>query len=185
MKWIPEHVWCKKLCDPWRRGHFGIDEPFCIVSISRNTWLTHWGRVMHICVSNLTIIASDNGLSPVRRQAIIWNNARMLLIGPLGTKFSEIQIGIQTFSFKKMHLKMAKRRPFCIGLSELTCDDYWERCHSQSWEFWHMISLLGILQWVAYDKQLSYTIKLIVNKTHSQLNWIGCSFFYKCNIFFY
>ena len=33
--------------------------------------LTHWGRVTHICVSNLTIIGSDNGLSPGRRQAII------------------------------------------------------------------------------------------------------------------
>ena len=26
--------------------------------------LTHWGRVMHICVSKLTIIGSDKGLSP-------------------------------------------------------------------------------------------------------------------------
>ena len=34
--------------------------------------LTHWGRVMHICISKLTIIGSDNGLSPRRRQAIIW-----------------------------------------------------------------------------------------------------------------
>ena len=47
--------------------------------------LTHWGRVTHICVSKLTIIGSDNGLSPDRRQAIIWNNAGILLIGPLGT----------------------------------------------------------------------------------------------------
>ena len=29
----------------------------------------------HICVGNLTIIGSDNGLSPSRRQAIIWTNA--------------------------------------------------------------------------------------------------------------
>ena len=33
--------------------------------------LTHWGRVTHICVSELTIIGSDNGLSPGRHQAII------------------------------------------------------------------------------------------------------------------
>ena len=33
--------------------------------------LTHWGRATHICVGNLTIIVSDNGLSPGRRQAII------------------------------------------------------------------------------------------------------------------
>ena len=44
--------------------------------------LTHWGRVTHICVVKLTIIGSDNGLSPGRRQAIILTNAGILLIGP-------------------------------------------------------------------------------------------------------
>ena len=44
--------------------------------------ITHWGRVTHICVSKLTIIGSDNGLSPDRRQTIIWTNAGLLLIGP-------------------------------------------------------------------------------------------------------
>ena len=67
--------------------------------------LTHWGLVTHICVRKQTIIGSDNGLSPGRRQAIIWTNAGILLTGPLGTKFNEILIEIQTFSFKKMHLK--------------------------------------------------------------------------------
>ena len=76
----------------------------------------------YICVVNLTIIGSDNGLSPGRHQAIIWSNTGILLIGPLATHFSEILIGIQTFSFKKMHLKMssAKWRPFCPGVNVLT-----------------------------------------------------------------
>ena len=76
---------------------------------------------MHICVGNLTIIGSDNGLSPGRRQAIILTNAGILLIGPLGTNFSEILIGIQIFSITKMRLKMssAKLRPFCLGLNVL------------------------------------------------------------------
>ena len=62
------------------------------------------------------IIGCDNDLSPVRHQAIIWTIAGILLIGPLGTKFSEILIGIQTFSFKKFHLKTssAKWRLFCL-----------------------------------------------------------------------
>ena len=83
--------------------------------------LTHWGRVTHICVGNLTIIGWDNGLSPGWRQAIISTNAEILLIGPWGTNFSEILIQIQTFSFKKMHLKMAsaKWRPFCLSLNVL------------------------------------------------------------------
>ena len=62
--------------------------------------LTHWGRVTHICVGEQTIIGSDNGLSPGRRQAIIWTNAGILSTGPLGTNFSEILIEINTFSFK-------------------------------------------------------------------------------------
>ena len=76
----------------------------------------------HICVGNLTIIGSDNGLSPGRRQAIIRTNAGILLIGPLGTNFNENLIGIHSFSFKKMHLKMSsgKWRPFCLGLKVLT-----------------------------------------------------------------
>ena len=68
-----------------------------------------------MCINRITIFASDNGLSPGRHQAIIWTNAVILLIWPLGTNFCEILIEIQTFSFKKMHLKMssAKRQSFC------------------------------------------------------------------------
>ena len=86
--------------------------------------LTHWGRVTHICVSKVTIIGSDNGLSPGRRQAIIWTNAGILLIWTLVTNFSEILREIQAFSWKKMHLKMAsaKWRPFCLGLNVLSCN---------------------------------------------------------------
>ena len=90
-----------------------------VCNICTGWLLTHWGRVTHICVSKLTIIGSDNGLLPDWRQAIIWTNAGILLIGPLGTNFSKILIEILTFSFKKMRLKVssAKRRPFCLGLN--------------------------------------------------------------------
>ena len=83
--------------------------------------LNHWGRVTHICVGKLTNIGSDNGLSPGRRQAIIWTNAGILLIEPLGANISEFLVAIHTFSFTKMHLKMssAKWRPFCLGLNVL------------------------------------------------------------------
>ena len=76
----------------------------------------------HICVGNLTIIGSDKGLSPRRRQTIIWTNAGKLLIEPLGTILSEISIAIQTFSSKKMYYEMssAKWCPFCLGLNVLT-----------------------------------------------------------------
>ena len=97
---------------------------FCPIHSHASEWLslTHWGQVTHICVGNLIIIGSDNGLSPGRCKAIIWNNAGILSIGPLGTNFSEILIEIYTFSFKKMHLKMlcGKWWPFRLSLFVFT-----------------------------------------------------------------
>ena len=58
--------------------------------------VTHWGRIMHICISKLIIIDSDNGLLPVRRQAIIWSNAGILLIRAL-----------EQTSFNRKHLNMS------------------------------------------------------------------------------
>ena len=86
----------------------------------------------HICVSKLTIIGSDNGLSPGRRQAIIWTSAGILLIRPLRTNFNEMLIEILTFSSMKMRLKVssAKWRPFYLGLKVLTpvldCKTRWD-----------------------------------------------------------
>ena len=81
--------------------------------------VTHWGLVTH--KFKLTIIGSDNGLSPGWHQAIIWTNAGILLTGPLGTNFSEILIEIYSFSSKKMHFKMSSERgqPFCLSLNIL------------------------------------------------------------------
>ena len=84
--------------------------------------LTHWGRVTHKYIGNLTIIGSDIGLWPGRCQAIIWTNDGILLIGPFETNFSETLIKIHAFSFKKTHLKMA------------------EKC----WPFWLRINVLNI-----------------------------------------
>ena len=69
-----------------------------------------------------TIIGSDNGLWPGRRQAIIWTNAGILLIRTAGTNFSEILSEIHAFSFRKTHLKMssAKWRPFCLCFNVLS-----------------------------------------------------------------
>ena len=104
--------------------------------------LTHWGRVTHICVSKLTIIGSDNGLSPDRRRAIILTNVGISLIGPLGTKFNEILFGIQTFSFKKMHFKMssAEWRPFCLGLNVLKKSLWlWQSSKQAAFNFHHIV----------------------------------------------
>ena len=57
-----------------------------------------------------------------QRQAIIWFNVGMVLIGPLGTNFSEISIEIHPFSITKMHLKISSiaailSRPQCVKLT--------------------------------------------------------------------
>ena len=69
-----------------------------------------------------SVIGSVNGLSLGRRQVIIWTNAKILWIGPLGINFSEILVEIYIFSFKKMHLKISGNRgPVCLGLNVLIC----------------------------------------------------------------
>ena len=68
--WFPKQLWI-----------VGIFEK----KKARYQKLTHWGWVTHMCINKLTIIGSDNGLSPHRRQAIIWAND-VLLIRPLGRK---------------------------------------------------------------------------------------------------
>ena len=91
------------------------------------SFLTHWCRVTHMCDSKLTIMGSDNGLLPGRRQAIIWTNVGMLLIQTLGTIFCEIFSEIPTFLFKKMHLKMSSGKwwPSCHGLNVLNPHMYY------------------------------------------------------------
>ena len=62
---------------------------YCTAYLTEFCQLTYWGRVTHTYVDNLTIISSDNGLSPGRRQAIIWAT-----IGILATNVSENLIKI-------------------------------------------------------------------------------------------
>ena len=69
---------------------------YCIRDFPITVW-TQWGRVMHICVSKLTIICFDNGLSPRRYRAIIWTNDGILSIRTLETNFSEILSEIHIF----------------------------------------------------------------------------------------
>ena len=132
---------------------------------SMESWI-HRGQVAHICVSKLTIIASDNGLSPGRLQGIIWTNTGILLIWPLGTHFSEILIEIQRVSFKKMRLKgsSVKSRIFCLGLNVLkakiclkiqTTDAVWNYLiHEEQWQF------INLAKW--WDTKTAFTITVLV-----------------------
>ena len=127
----------------------------CAYQISKWTgWfdLTHWGRVTHICVGNLTIMGSDNGLSPCRHQAIICTNAGLLLIGPSGTKFSEILIEIHTFSFRKIYLKnvlwtiasiLSRSQCYGTGIT-IPIMDTRLTCHKVTWRIGSLLSVRSI-----------------------------------------
>ena len=111
-------------------------------TICNMVYLTHCSRVVHIYVNKIITIVSDNGISPVRRKAIIWANAGILCIGTLGMKFRTILIEINIFSFKNLPLKIlsAKWCPFRLGLNVLTTTAT-SRCIS----IWY-IKTLGV-QW--------------------------------------
>ena len=102
---VCETSWCSS-CHSWVETHmWKVLHGISCYTMVNTICLTHWGQVTHICGSKLTIIGSDNGLSPEQCQAIIWTNAGILLIRPLGTNFSEIWIEMRTFSLKKIHWK--------------------------------------------------------------------------------
>ena len=181
LKFIPEGQIDKKLISVWvmawcHRGNKPLPDDYIdwymYVSTCLNNsikWmgiiLTHWaywGWVMYMCIGKLTIIGSDNGLSPRRRQAIIWTDAGILLIQPSGTIFSEIVIKIYTFSFKKMHLKMssAKWRPFCLGLNVLI--------HHKYMPWW----VVGIFCWIWYQELGIGTHRNFKPTLHNN-NWLA------------
>ena len=80
----------------------------------------HWGQVMQICISKLTITGSDHGTQD-QRQTMIWTSDGIISTGPLGTDICENIIGIHIFPFTQIHFKMSseKWRPFCLGLNVL------------------------------------------------------------------
>ena len=101
--------------------------PKSLQYISHNEPTRYWvsfvslSPMTHSCVNKLTTIGSDDGLSRGRRQAIIWTNAGILSIGPLGTNLREIY----EFTFTKRHLEISvKWRPFCLGLNVSKYDCY-------------------------------------------------------------
>ena len=95
----------------------------------------YWGRVTLICVGKLIITGSDNGLSPDRRQAIIWTNAGLLSIGPLRTYFSENIVKKKN----NFHWKNARENVVCEMASILSrpqCVNYLCSCYRVFRQFW-------------------------------------------------
>ena len=102
----------------------------------QNVCLTHWGRVTHICVGNLTIIGWDMWLvawmAPSHYLNQCWNIVNWTPRSKHQWNFNRNS----KFSFKKMYFKMlsAKWRPFCLGLNVLSCPFCWGLCVLKSHE---------------------------------------------------
>ena len=126
----------------------------------------------HICVSNKTIIGSDNGLSPGRREAIIWTNAGILLIRTLGTNFSEILSEIHKFSLKKMHFQISsgKCRPFCLGLNVLK-DNMGPMCWESSMMTINTVHFCDTNLWMFFNKEGAISV-IFVSDTTKEIPFI-------------
>ena len=136
--------------------------------------LTHWGQVTHIYVGKLIIIGSDNGLSPDRRQAIIWTNAGLMSIGPSRTYFSENLIKMQQFSLKNMHVKMssAKWRLSCLGHNVLNRWVAGSPVHGYAFVNGIKISIVFVKQtcWaIALQSLYGYPCKKTMKYWHNEL----------------
>ena len=75
----------------------------------------------HLCIHKFTIIGSDNGLAPSRRQVIIWTNASHIAKSTLMKKLQwninqNSYIFIQENAFENVICNMSA---ICIGLNVL------------------------------------------------------------------
>ena len=124
----PENSLALAICTPIACKLWGVYWEFKVwsafhlchcISICNRHPLTHWGQVMHICVSKLTIIGSDNGLLSGWGQAIILTSAGILLTGPLG---------INLWNINKNSYIFIKENTFYSVFCEMSAILSWPQC---------------------------------------------------------
>ena len=118
--------------------------------------LTHWGRVTHICVSKLTIIGSDNGLAPTRRQANIWTSAGKLLTGT--HEMAAILSRPQCVNNRTMNGWIG------IEVDKYLSSDEWNENKIHMWWCYNAILYLRIIQ------QHKSNCHTIITKFHQRFN---------------
>ena len=100
------------------------------------------------------------------RRAIAWNNAALLSVWLLGTNFSEIRIGILSFSFTKMHLKLSSAKMAAILFRGDAC----EQCVSSSTIAVHHSEKCCIIDFIRRERVSGYKI-LEVETSEGSLIW--------------
>ena len=129
----------------------------------------------YIYVSKLTIIGSDNGLSPGQRQAIIWTNAGILLTGSLVTHFNETLTQFIYFHSRKSFWKC--RLENSASMSQPQCVN-WPFVRGTVDRWW--IPYKGLVTW-SFDVSFVVGENKLLNKQHNwqwfETPWCSC----ECN----
>ena len=105
-----------------------------------------WDRVMHICLDNLTIIGSDNGLSPGRCQAIIRTNAGILLIGPLEQTWVKFISKSKDFNSRKYTLNVVYK------LAAILSRSHYVKYQQSEAELHETYSHLFVFYWLRFQR---------------------------------
>ena len=101
-------------------AYSGVETIWCKFhrSMFSRVQLAHWGHVMHLCICNLAVIGSDNGLSPSRCQTMIWTNAGILIRNKLqwnANRNSNFFIEENAFQYVIWKMLAIFSRPQCVN----------------------------------------------------------------------
>ena len=161
--------------EEWGQNKLVVWWQDCSHNSQRANQLNHSDHAMHICNSKQAIIHSDNDMSPIWCQFIIWTNNGMFLIEPSGTNFGEIWFTFQKTLFNKMSLKMsfAEEQSICLSLNVLRKDiASWLNSLSRNHDKWAVLQLSCIFlllvrhQWIFRSKAIdicTYQPKYVTN----------------------
>ena len=109
----------KKTSSYWIRSHPAINRNGTD-QVAQNIPLTHLPKCRIYASVKRVSIGSDNVLTPVWRQVIIWTNAHLLSIGPLEENFSEMQSKYKRFQSRKCIWKCRLRNGGHFVQSEMS-----------------------------------------------------------------
>ena len=123
-------IWRQTLQKLWYAIFIGLNVVnvcLCVACLHQIITASRPGR-KYVSVNKVNI-GSDNDLASVWHQAVLWTNVGVLLLEPLGTNFSEIWNKVQTYSYKKMSLKMLSAKWWSFCLKVTSCYQTWCDSH--------------------------------------------------------
>ena len=121
---------------------------------------------------NRVSICLNNGLSPIRREAIISTNAGLLSIEPLGANFSEILFKNKTFHSRQCIRKYRLRKGGHFAQGQISLGHRSTRTCDYGSSIWQQTqwtcTLIQYLEWMNYKSSTTtvLSVKLNLGLTH-------------------